>query len=147
MEDSKKRDDLAFLYMQKQEKYIYYIIALDVACIGFSFDKALKLSINVHHLPLALAIIAWSFSALYGIKLIQEIMGIVSKNIFILDIQNGKNPNYEKSKVVYESTEKALKEIQNETEIKTTGYAKNLYYLFFIGVILIGIWVLIQMIY
>ena len=44
-------------YSQKQEKYVYYLIALCVTAIGFSVQLTTGTELNYFHIPLGLALI------------------------------------------------------------------------------------------
>jgi hypothetical protein len=66
-------------FNQLQDKYIYYIGALSVACIGFSVQQTLEVPIKLTQSPLALAIICWGTSVYYGLKFIENKLIILLK--------------------------------------------------------------------
>ena len=55
-------------FREKQEKYVYYLIALSVSAIGFSVYKTENQSLAYSQIPLALAVLSWSISIFCGLK-------------------------------------------------------------------------------
>ena len=49
-------------FRDKQEKYVYYIIAISVSAIGFSVYKTENHQLNLSLIPLGFAVICWSTS-------------------------------------------------------------------------------------
>src|SRR5690606_12537380 len=58
-------------YREKQEKYIYYLIALDVSSIAFSIYTTKDSSLNIIQIPLAIAVFFWGLSIFYGLRFIR----------------------------------------------------------------------------
>lgn len=53
-----------------QQKLAYYLIALCVACIGFTVSQTMSYSLSLEMIPLALSILCFLLSGFYGFKLI-----------------------------------------------------------------------------
>lgn len=62
------QENIASTYRNKQEKYIYYTIALAVTAIGFSIFSTQDKALSYIQIPLGVAIIVWSISVYLGLK-------------------------------------------------------------------------------
>ena len=60
-------------YLEKfQENFIYYILAIDAACIGFAINFSKDSTLSWSLLPLAISIILWGISFYNGIRELQS---------------------------------------------------------------------------
>ncbi|WP_348825110.1 hypothetical protein [Flavobacterium aestuarii] len=77
-------------FREKQEKYVYYLIAISVSAIGFSIYKTEKHELNVTLIPLAFAVICWSISIFLGLKFLKYVLSMLYANSSYFDIIKGK---------------------------------------------------------
>jgi hypothetical protein len=132
-------------FREKQEKYIYYLIALSVSAIGFSIYKTENKSLTYSQIPLAIAVIFWSISIFCGLKFLKYVISNLYANNDYYEIIKGRHPNLgdnqELKKIGVEAFREAM--VINNKEMKK--YFKFQGYLFYSGIILFIIWHIIEM--
>lgn len=84
--------DLQKQFREKQEKYVYYIIALCVAAIGFSVTKTSGDILRWSQLPLGIAVLCWGLSIYCGLKFIAYVLSNLFANNAYLDVLSGRHP-------------------------------------------------------
>lgn len=144
MDTPEKRDKLAEMYIQKQEKYIYYILALNVAAIGFSITQIIDLKATCSLIPVGLAMILWSMSFFLGIQFILKSLSTIFENINTLDFDNPNHPkflNREDSTLIVNLV---LEKISEESSEKAGKYFKNQLFCFYAGSISMIVWVFLN---
>jgi hypothetical protein len=77
-------EKLVFAAKAISEKYVYYLLAIDAACVGFSINQSKNLSLTFYHIPLALSIVFWSLSFWYGLNQISKFERQIDLNIIQL---------------------------------------------------------------
>ena len=132
-------------FRSKQEKYVYYIIAVSVSCIGFSVYKTENTSLSLIQIPLALSVLFWMLSVFFGLTFMKYVISGLYDNNSYIDIMNGKNPktinlpNIEKI-----STESYIKHLEKNNKIMSK-YFRYQGISFYLGIILFLIWHIIEM--
>jgi hypothetical protein len=76
-----------------QDKFTYYILAVDAACIGFSVNFNKTASYNLLLIPFAIAIICWLLSFHFGIRELRITDMIIQQNHRLLVAQRFENEN------------------------------------------------------
>lgn len=61
-------------FVERQQKFIYYIIALCVTAIGFSIHSTSGKELSYSQIPLGLAILLWSISIYWGFLSLKAII-------------------------------------------------------------------------
>lgn len=89
----KEQEEIRTQYRQQQEKYIYYIIALCVAAIGFSVHKTIGLPLKWTQVPLGIAVLSWGMSIYYGLRFLRGGLNILYDNHNYYEIIQGKDPD------------------------------------------------------
>jgi hypothetical protein len=132
-------------FREKQEKYIYYLIALSVSAIGFSIYKTENKTLTYSQIPLALAVIFWSISIFCGLKFLKYIISNLYANNDYYEIIKGRHPitgkNPELIQIGVEGFQEAMK--INSKAMKM--YFKLQGYLFYSGIILFILWHITEM--
>lgn len=93
---NKNRFELTKVLKQRQDKFVYYIIGLCVASIGFSLSKTFEDSLDFNHTPLGIALLCWFLSIISGMRWIYLQMGLMQHNLDLSDLINGL---YDKTKM------------------------------------------------
>ena len=83
--------DLQNQFRGQQQKYVYYLIALAVAAIGFSVVKTFDESLRLSQAPLAIAVLCWASSIFFGLKFIKYAVAGLYNNAMYLDILAGRH--------------------------------------------------------
>jgi hypothetical protein len=134
-EIDEKIDNLIRNYTDAQEKYTYYILAVNAACMAFTINLTKNSHIDVSQLPLGLAVICWCTSFYYGILQIKCRLDIIEINIKLL-----RNHIYNREK-----EEKQRLEQLQEYSLKESKYVKKLNLFLICGTLLFIIWHIIMM--
>ena len=132
-------------FRDKQEKYVYYLIALCVASIGFSITKTTGESLKLIQIPLALAVISWGLSIYCGLTFMSFVLSTLYANDKLFDIQAGRFPEVGNNKKLIEYAQDLMFDILNNSSDKASRYGKYQDKLFYLGVILYIIWHLLEM--
>jgi hypothetical protein len=74
-------EKLIFSAKALSEKYVYYLLAIDAACVGFSVNQSKDLRLTYYQIPLGIAIIFWGISFKYGLNQISKFERQTSLNI------------------------------------------------------------------
>ena len=81
------------------EKYVYYVIALSVTCIGFSVVRTSGSNLQVTHLPLAGAVLCWGISIYCGLTILRKTVVYLLKDTmrpeWFEDPEVSDNPKYQ----------------------------------------------------
>ena len=79
-------------FREKQEKYVYYLIAISVSAIGFSVYKTENQELRITLIPLAFAVICWSISIFLGLKFLKYVISVLYANNDYFAIIKGNHP-------------------------------------------------------
>lgn len=80
-EDKKAINELTDQHRDKSEKYVYYKVALGVACIGYSIQISFGDLTQWIDLLLVIAIFAWAVSVGLGLYYIRLIISLLHNNV------------------------------------------------------------------
>ncbi len=139
------KDDLAQKFRQSQEKYVYYLIALNITAIGFAtqqtFGEAYRMSLWL----LLLSVGSWLYGAYSGLKFLQLSISTLYANYNYLEIK--KYPEF------YNANKKEIQDklckIANSmeaNEITLVNHFKNMNRSLILGVLIYMIWRVVDMI-
>ncbi len=132
-------------FRDKQEKYVYYLIALSVSAVGFSIYKTENHSLTCSLVPLGLAVLSWSISIFCGLKFLKYTISNLYANNVYYEIIEGKHPDIGNTPDYIKAGVAGFKEAM-EINIKTMEiYFKIQGYLFYIGILLFIVWHIIEM--
>lgn len=135
----KSMEDLRAIEQQfrnQQEKFVYYIIALSIAAIGFSIHLTYGQPFKWSQLFLGFSIMSYGISILCGFKYLKILLEVLSLNRKYLDQKYSGLLN-ENETDIFENVEIKQK--------KAPRLWNCQYRLFFLGVILFLIWHLTEM--
>jgi len=128
-------------FWEQQEKYIYYIIALSVAAIGFVIINTKGEPLNWTQVPVGLAVISWGF------RFLQYVLSSLYANKEYLDVLEGKHEKVgvhpQKIQAAASGIRQALE--SNSDATQSLGTYQNIF--FYSGIILYLIWHVIEMYY
>jgi hypothetical protein len=140
-----QRDSLIETYRSQQEKYNYYIIAIAVACIGFSVNLTLKHKLVWLDVTLGVAIISWLTSVYCGLRVILFHLSAIYANIALIDVQKGVHEisgnHPEKIQIGIDTLKKVIEDQSNN--VSKLGKIQR--YCLYSGIIMFIIWRVIDM--
>jgi ABC-type transport system involved in multi-copper enzyme maturation permease subunit len=132
-------------FREKQEKYVYYLIALSVSAIGFSIYRTENQSLAYSKIPLALAVISWSISIYCGLKFMKYVISNLYANNYYYEITNGRDPKIGKDPELIESGVTGFMEAMKINSKEMKKYFNFQSYLFYFGIVLFIVWHIIEM--
>ncbi|MFN4076100.1 MAG: hypothetical protein ACK4HC_09390 [Cloacibacterium sp.] len=111
-------------YKERQEKLIYYLMALDVSSIGCAIYNGKNDELNYAQIFVFIAILCWAISILNAFKFIKKYLNAIYDNISFLELEKVNNIEIWK-----EEFEKIIKE-----KYKITGtFFENIWLHFVAG--------------
>lgn len=139
MKDIDVQFNLQQEYREKQEKYVYYLIALSVSAIGFSIYKTDNQSLTFSQIPLGIAILSWSISIFCGLKFLKYIISNLYANNAYFEIIKENNQESINAKI------KGFREAMKINSKSMSIYFKIQGFLFYLGILLFIAWHIIEM--
>jgi len=139
------KEEIKKEHRSQTTKFVYYLIALCIAAIGFSITQTSGQSLNNVHIPLGIAVLLWSISIYIGFAFIKSRLNLLYANNLYLDILEGNVDDFNKSQG---HQEYAAELTMNDIKRINKKYEKHLYIqeiLFYFGVISFVIWHVIEM--
>lgn len=131
-------------FRQGQEKYVYYVLGLTVASIGFSVHQTSESLLSFSQIPLAIAILCWVFS-IYFVRFVKIILAVLYKNNEMLNIEEGRNAIVGDDPVKIKYGMEIMVQIMEKDGDKSSRLFKFQTRLFFVGVIFFIIWRILEM--
>ena len=145
MEETHK--ELKIQFLQYQERYVYYLLALTVSAIGFSIYRTTGVVLKLTQIPLGIAILSWGFSIYCGLTFIKYVLSNIYSSISFIDVQMGRYPDIGnvtwKQQAAYDGINQAI--LSNSE--KSSLYFKWQGRLFYFGIFAFIIWHIIEMYY
>jgi hypothetical protein len=77
----RRLENLVFHRFEVQNKIVYYLLAINAACIGFTVNFTKDLTLTYKEIPIGLAILLWLLSFYFGIAQIQNHEVAIQLNI------------------------------------------------------------------
>jgi hypothetical protein len=140
-----ERLELQKQFRQKQEKYVYYVIALSVASIGFIVNQTKGETLNFYQIPAGLAILSWTYSVYCGLNFMKYIISTLFANDSYLAILEGNHPDAGKDSIKQELAAKGTMEAIKFNSKKAMKLFKSQNLFFIVGMILFLIWHVLEM--
>lgn len=127
---------------QLQEKFVFYIIALNVAAIGFSVYLTLGKPLVLTQVPLGLAVLSWAVSIWFGMNYLKKLVDSKSVNFEMLKLE-GSRTLINQSDYTTKSNE--LMEEDQKIFLKIVQYLKYHELLFYAGIVCFLFWHFLEM--
>lgn len=129
---------------QQVQKFVYYVLALSVACLAFSVNLSKDVKIEWSQIPLGIAAVCWSLSALIGLKSLTLMTQILEIEHVMYEGRKGINDDGKD----YSEQWKFLGEMNEDRKGKVERFEsgqKGQFYLFIIGIALFITWHVLEM--
>lgn len=127
---------------EQQGKFVYYIIALCVAAIGFSIHQTFEQKLSYYHTLLAISMITWCLSIFCGFQFVQiHMKALVANADYFQIIRKHKELNQKEENQV-----RSILTDKIETySIRSQSNFMWQQYWFYIGIVLFLIWRVFEM--
>ncbi len=134
--------DIQKQFRTQQEKYIYYVIALSVACIGFAVNKSIDQPLKWIQIPLGISVLSWGASIVFGFSHIQKSLSILAQNshYFELEMQAHILNNSQVAERAKELWDEMIRKSREGID-----YTRSQYGLFLFGIVAFIIWHILEM--
>jgi hypothetical protein len=142
-----ERKEIQKQFRQQQEKYVYYVLALCVASIGFTVNQTIGQSLSWYKLPAGIAILCWSYSIYSGLYFLRYVISTLFANDTYLSITEGSYPEIGTNKQMQKVAAKGAKQAMDSNSDKAMKLSKRQNALFFIGMTSFITWHILEMIH
>lgn len=132
-------------FREKQEKYVYYLIAISVLAIGFSIYKTENQSLSLSKIPLGLAVLSWSISIFLGLKFLKYVISSLYANNSYFDLIKGRHPSVGLRTELITAGVEGLREAMQINEGRMKKCFSWQGYLFYSGILLFIVWHILEM--
>lgn len=129
-------EKLIFRNKEIAEKYVYYLLAADAACVAFAIDQGKKLTLSIAQIPLGVAVLCWGFSFFNGLKQIQAFERYITLNVIQLKLSIKNSHLGHKQYNELNSLDEKIYKLRNK---------QNIY--FGLGILAFLIWNIVRMYY
>jgi len=143
--DAQLQSEIQKQLRESQNKFVYYILALNIASIGFSLSRTMDQMLNDTHIPLGLAIVLWGLSiycAFSFVKVFQS--GLMANNAYF-DVIRGNVKDIEPSDRVKETAKEVTAIEGDKISARSSKNYRWMQYFFYLGIVSFVVWQLIHM--
>lgn len=145
MSKSDSRFELMKTLKQRQDKFVYYLLGLNVAAIGFSLSKTFDDKLNDNHLYLGFALLCWFISIMFSMRWIYLQLAFMQHNLDLADWLDG---FYDKEKISEKQKSAEILDLKTKL-IKGSKvidqYFQGMIYAFLVGIGDFIIWRIVEM--
>jgi len=134
------REDLAHSYRNDQQQYNYYIIALAVACVGYSATITAEVKITPLVLPLGIAISSWLITIYCGIRLLNWRLASTFANVGLIDAQLGQHELAGNHPEMIDIAVKTIKKILDDNSKIMSRLGQWQIISFYVGIVAFIVW-------
>lgn len=132
-------------YRERQEKYVYYVIALCVTAIGFSVFNTMGKPLRWSQIPLATSVCCWAISIVCGLKFLGYQIGALRINSIYFDIADGRDKDIGSSPQSISYASKLVEGKLDKLSNKTSKLMNMQLSLFYLGMLLFITWHIFEM--
>mgnify|MGYP001396360630 CR=1 FL=1 len=132
-------------HKERQEKFVYYLIALAVSCIGFAVYNTLDVKMKLIQIPLGLAVLSWGMSVFCGIKFLKLALALLYENSRYFDIKNGQDSEIGNDPKTIKYTLSIMKPLLEKNAKGTSFYFDWQIWFFYTGIVFFIFWRVIEM--
>ena len=151
IEQTVEKQDSTFQMMkilkERQDKFVYYILGLNIATIGFTVSKSYNEKMDLEIIWLGFAMIFWMISILFAILWLNLQFEIMQKNMYVVDLIDG---HYDKKSINIKERNSTLSRLKFDLTDgdprKANFRFKTSIYTFFGGIVFFITWRIIEMI-
>jgi hypothetical protein len=127
---------------QLQEKFVFYIIALNVFAIGFSVFLTIEKPLVLTQIPLGIAVVSWALSIWFGMNYLKKLIDAKSINFEMLKLEGSRTISNQNE---YTIKSNDLMDEDQRVHIKIIKYLKYHEFLFYAGIVCFLFWHFLEM--
>jgi hypothetical protein len=127
-------------FHQQQQKYIYYLITISAAGIGFAIEKSFGQPFKMSMVLLGCALLFWALSIYLGLKRLKYGMSNLFANIELLKIEQGQHWISKVNPDLIQAAREGVKEGMDANSQKASSFFKLQGTFFILGVISFILW-------
>jgi hypothetical protein len=132
-------------HKERQEKFVYYLIALAVSCLGFAVYNTLDAKLKLIQIPLGLAVLSWGISVFCGIKFLKVALALLYDNSRYFDVKNGQDSEIGNEPASISYALSIMKPILEKKAKGTSVYFDWQIRLFYAGIMFFIVWRVLEM--
>jgi|GEM_PF-849051 hypothetical protein len=127
------KNQIANEHRNLQSKYIYYLIALAVACVGYSIHSSANDILATRHIILGMAVLAWIASVVCGLIFLKYALSMLYDNFTLFRIRDGEEELTGSDPYKIQVGIEAVKELIEEKQKSSMRFARWQEYLLGLG--------------
>lgn len=139
------REEYIKEFREQQQRYVYYLLAISIASIGFCVNLTMDRSLVAIDIVLGSSILCWLVSSLYGINAVKTLVIALANNVSVIDISSGKHEltgtHPEKIVVGLQTMDEVAKTMSNRSLKYMNIQRRGLYW----GIVLFVVWRVLDM--
>lgn len=140
MGDYETRKEIQLQTREHQTKFVYYILALNVAAIGFTVHQTFNQKLEFYYILLGGSLLFWTSCIICGFQFLQVLIkGLISNSDYFSFIKDYSHLDDIAKEILIEKVDKYNK--------KSKWYFKYQQVFFYLGVALFLIWHISRMTY
>lgn len=97
-------------HREMQHKFVYYIIGISVACMGFAITRTTGQVLQWHHILLGVTLFSWAISVICGFIHVFIVLYALDENDFYFNLLQGNVVGVEQSQDLDEIAKERLQE-------------------------------------
>jgi|GEM_PF-6989048 len=132
-------------HREQQNKFVYYIIGISVAAIGFAITRTTGQGLQCHHILLGISLLGWTAAIVSGFIHVFIILYALDENDFYFNLLNGNVEGVEQSDVVDKVAKERLQEKAKKFSQQGKWAFRSLQWCFSIACFTFIIWHVVQM--
>lgn len=138
-------NDLNKKFIDRQEKFVYYLVALSVTCIGFSIYQTIGRPLEITQIPLGVAILSWSISIFFGLQFLKHSNSLLADDAESLRVTSGTHPISGKNPAAIVVGKRYFEEARTKTGKILIRQFRSLEWGFYLGGVSFVTWHVIEM--
>ncbi|HZV70694.1 MAG TPA: hypothetical protein VFG10_14165 [Saprospiraceae bacterium] len=133
------------IYIERRERYVYFLVGISIALIGYSVHLTIGSTFKPEQLILLSAIISWGISTYNGMRYNEKGANANKIDYFGVLAEEGGNPVLANDPILIKMFVDAIKKkVDGKKKGQTQNY-KNMVYWFYGGLVLFIAWHLVSM--
>jgi hypothetical protein len=109
-------------FRSSQDKYVYFMLVAASSAIAFALTRAENRSLSLTLIPWGIALLVWGLSFFFGCMHLLYMSSNLSKNAFLIQVQQGEEPVIGENPILVEVASKRIEAAMERDNKRATSY-------------------------
>lgn len=141
---SEKEAEIYRTLRESQNKYTYFLLAAAGAAIALAVNQTHSARLAWSQAPLALGVLSWSLSFLFGCRHVQYVNSTLYANFELLKVESGQHPKVGNNPQLMAVTKEGIREAIESNSKKASRYGHLQFKLLVVGAVFYIIWHILE---